>query len=196
MTVTGEAGEAGEAALLPFEEKARLVVELRKQGKTYREIAKALKISPRDIKRALRLEARRDEIEELKGRVGRLEERLLRVEEALAGLRGFQAEVSELRRWLEHGLNRRFRQEPCIHLVDGFCEGWVWERPVKGWDMRKTRDGYVLNVDRHRWMYALCPSFTPKSLADTIKKTRKLAEETERIVEMVLTRIGQNAHMP
>lgn len=62
-----------EAALLPFEEKAKLVVELRRQGKTYREIAKVLRISPRDMKRALKLEVRKDEVGELKARVDRLE---------------------------------------------------------------------------------------------------------------------------
>jgi len=57
--------------------------------------------------------------------------------------------------------------------------------------MKKTKEGYVLNVNRHRWMCALCPSFTPKSLADTIRKTLKLAEQTERITEMILAKIGQ-----
>lgn len=32
-----------EAALLPFEERAKLVVKLRKQGKTYREMARLSK---------------------------------------------------------------------------------------------------------------------------------------------------------
>jgi len=69
-------------------------------------------VSPRDVKRALKIEARRDEIEELRGRVRELEQKLLKAERLLAELRGFQAEVSELRRWLERGLNLRFRQEP------------------------------------------------------------------------------------
>lgn len=42
-----------EVALLPPEEKAKLIVELRRQGKTYREIQSQVKVSPRDIKRAL-----------------------------------------------------------------------------------------------------------------------------------------------
>jgi len=77
-------------ALLPFEEKAKLIVELKRQGKTYREIQKALKVSPRDVKRALKLEVRRDDIEELKGRMGEFDARLSNIEKALAELRGFQ----------------------------------------------------------------------------------------------------------
>jgi HAMP domain-containing protein len=65
-----------EAALLPFEEKAKYVIELRRRGKTYREIQK---MSPRDVARALKVEAHRDEIQELKTAVGRVEDRLNRL---------------------------------------------------------------------------------------------------------------------
>ena len=43
--------------------------------------------------------------------------------------------------------------------------------------MKKTRDGYILNVDKHRWICVLCPSFISKSLAVVIKKMLKLARK-------------------
>jgi hypothetical protein len=39
--------------LLPFEEKARYIVELRRRGYTYREIARILRVSFRDISRKM-----------------------------------------------------------------------------------------------------------------------------------------------
>ncbi|MEM4819503.1 MAG: helix-turn-helix domain-containing protein, partial [Nanopusillaceae archaeon] len=38
-------------ALLPLREKEKYIVELRKQGKTYREIVKILKVSPSTVAR-------------------------------------------------------------------------------------------------------------------------------------------------
>jgi len=58
---------------LPLDLKSKYIVELRKQGYTYKQIAKLLRVSTRDIARVLKKEFRKDEIEELKERVGRLE---------------------------------------------------------------------------------------------------------------------------
>jgi len=61
-----------EVAILPLEEKEKYIIELRKQGKTYREIAKILKVSPVDISRVLRGVVKKDEITELKEKVGEI----------------------------------------------------------------------------------------------------------------------------
>ncbi|MEM4546522.1 MAG: hypothetical protein QW328_07175 [Nitrososphaerota archaeon] len=169
MTVTEE------AALLPFEEKARLIIELRKQGRTYREIAKALKVSPRDIKRALKLEAHKDEIQTLKSRVESVEKRLNGIEETLI--------------WLESGLNRRFRKDEemvqCVHMdKEGYCRGWFWKSPVKGWTMKSEGGKYYLNVDKHRWICTACPSFTPRSFEDKLEGLIKALKEVRTLLEM------------
>ncbi|PUA32965.1 MAG: hypothetical protein B9J98_03515 [Candidatus Terraquivivens tikiterensis] len=188
----GEVEIPGDVALLPFEEKARLIVELRRQGKSYREIQRALKVSPRDVKRALKLEVHRDEIEELKSKVSRLEDKLLSLEKSLKELRNFKKEFSELKLWLELGLNRRFRKdlksEHCVHMLDGFCERYAWKEPYEGWSMKKTKKGYVLNVDKHRWMCALCPSFMSRRSMDRLKETDRLIEETIRVLEAIPAR--------
>ena len=58
---------------LPLDLKSKYIIELRKQGYTYKQIAKLLRVSTRDIARVLKKEFRKDEIEELKERVERLE---------------------------------------------------------------------------------------------------------------------------
>jgi len=179
------AGTPTDAALLPPEEKAKLIVELRQRGKTYREIQRALKVSPRDVSRALRTELHRDEIESLRQRVEKLEDGLHRIENTLTKLDAFRQNVEEIEQWLELGLSRMFRASPCIHMRGGFCEAWVWKKPVRGWSMKKTKDGYVLNVERHRWMCALCPTYTSKEHADTFKRVLSLAEGTEKLVAML-----------
>ncbi|OYT56496.1 MAG: hypothetical protein B6U76_03555 [Desulfurococcales archaeon ex4484_217_2] len=59
--------------LLPFEEKAKYIVELRRRGYTYREIAKMLHVSFRDISMAIKTYGVKpvphDELEKLKERV-------------------------------------------------------------------------------------------------------------------------------
>ncbi|MEM4036440.1 MAG: helix-turn-helix domain-containing protein [Desulfurococcaceae archaeon] len=53
-------------ALLPLREKEKYIVELRKQGKTYREIVKILRVSPSTVARVLKQYAREREINELR----------------------------------------------------------------------------------------------------------------------------------
>jgi len=68
------------------EGKARRILELRSQGKTYREIQRLLRVSPNDIARVLRRESSKDELLELKTAVQRLEQQIaelkLRVDKA------------------------------------------------------------------------------------------------------------------
>jgi len=82
-----------DVALLPFKEKIKYIIMLRKQGKTYREIQKILKVSPRDISKALELENHKDDIEELKNKIGEFEERLLKIEKAIKELHNFQTRI-------------------------------------------------------------------------------------------------------
>jgi DNA repair exonuclease SbcCD ATPase subunit len=72
--------------LMTPEEKARRILELRSQGKTYREIQRLLRVSPNDIARVLRRESSKDELMELKATIQRLEQQIaelkLRVDKA------------------------------------------------------------------------------------------------------------------
>ena len=61
---------------LTRKEKEELVKKLYEQGYTYREIAKKLRISVRDISRILKGEERKDEIDEIKERLSKLEEQI------------------------------------------------------------------------------------------------------------------------
>jgi DNA repair exonuclease SbcCD ATPase subunit len=70
--------------MLTPEERARRILELRSQGKTYKEIQKLLRVSPNDIARALRREAVKDELLELKTTVQRLEKQIEELKASLA----------------------------------------------------------------------------------------------------------------
>ena len=61
---------------LTRKEKEESVKKLYEQGYTYREIAKKLRISVRDISRILRGEERKDEIDEIKERLSKLEKKI------------------------------------------------------------------------------------------------------------------------
>jgi len=61
---------------LTRKQKEELVKELYEQGYTYREIAKKLRISVRDISQILKGVTRKDEIDEIKERLQKLEERI------------------------------------------------------------------------------------------------------------------------
>jgi len=71
---------------LKREEKEELVRKLYEKGYTYREIAKELRISVRDISRILRSEERKDEIDEIKERLKKLEEGVKGIGERVEGL--------------------------------------------------------------------------------------------------------------
>jgi transposase len=60
--------------------KEELVKKLYEQGYTYREIAKKLRISVRDISRILKGEERKDEIDEIKERLSKLEKKIEEIE--------------------------------------------------------------------------------------------------------------------
>jgi len=72
--------------ILSRKEKEELVKRLYEQGYTYRDIAKELRISVRDISRILRSEERKDEIDEIKERLNKLEEEVKGIGERVEGL--------------------------------------------------------------------------------------------------------------
>jgi len=65
---------------LTRKEKEELVKKLYEQGYTYREIAKKLRISVRDISRILKSEERKDEIDEIKERLSKLDEMIKKID--------------------------------------------------------------------------------------------------------------------
>jgi len=75
--------KANEKNRLTRKEKEELVKKLYEQGYTYREIAKKLRISVRDISRILRGEERKDEIDEIKERLSKLEKMIKEIEESI-----------------------------------------------------------------------------------------------------------------
>jgi len=68
--------------ILSRREKEEKVKELYEQGYTYREIAKMLRISIRDISRILK-EEKRDEMGEIKERISEIESRIDRIEKQM-----------------------------------------------------------------------------------------------------------------
>jgi len=98
------------------------------------------------------------------------------------------AVVEERFKLLELSLNWRFRDgSSCVHLDgEGYCLNWVFKSPVKEWRMKKVEGGYLLRVQEHRWVCALCPSFMSKNFANEyLKRMNELIE----LVEMVLARL-------
>ena len=72
--------KTNEKKKLTRKEKEELVKKLYEQGYTYREIAKKLRISVRDIARILRREERKEEIDEIKERLSKLEKKIDEIE--------------------------------------------------------------------------------------------------------------------
>ena len=76
--------------LLPFEEKAKYIVELRRRGYTYREIAKMLRVSFRDISMAIKMyglrQVHHNEFEKLKEKVEELDDGLVEIIEDISKL--------------------------------------------------------------------------------------------------------------
>ncbi|RLG63821.1 hypothetical protein DRO21_05245 [archaeon] len=96
-------------------EKEELVRKLYEQGYTYREIAKELRISVRDISRILREEERKDEIKEIK-------EELERLRESVDYLYEFLDMISEI---------GTYYMKKCKYYDGTFCNRWYWKsKPV------------------------------------------------------------------
>lgn len=91
-----------DVATLPLELKAEKIVELRRKGLTYAQIARELRVSTRDIARVLKTELRRNELQDLKERVDRISEEI----RALGGTLG---RISAVVKQIAHGLGQSHR---------------------------------------------------------------------------------------
>ena len=141
-----------EVAILPLEEKEKYIIELRKQGKTYREIAKILKVSPVDISRVLRGVVKKDEITELKEKVEELEN-------AFWDFYDFAIIHGEINR------------NACVFYEGGYCKFWKWERD-DDLDMKEERINgevvYRLSVEKHVEACVFCPVPIFQSLSENV----------------------------
>jgi predicted transcriptional regulator len=196
------------------EELRKKALELRRQGKSYREIAKELGCSVFTVSKVLspfenpqsrlkqtaelamrveelsksveglvrkleeyksKLESLRP-IEELRGWLLRIDERLSKVE---ASAKALKAEVREVASrvnslndkmgWVERSAARRLRDDwaGCRYVdEEGYCTYWGLYSKVEGWDMREGfEEGkvvYHLNVKKHPLICTACPSYKPR----------------------------------
>jgi transposase len=202
------------------EELREKVLELRRQGKSYREIARELGcsvftvskiLSPFEnpqsrLKQAAELAVRVGElskgveelakkleeyrsrlgglrpIEELRGWLSRIDERLSKVE---ASVKALKAEVREVASrvdslddkmgWVERSVARRLRDDwaGCRYIdEEGYCTYWGLYSKVEGWDMREGfREGrviYHLNVRKHPLICTACPSYERRAESSCI----------------------------
>jgi len=147
--------KTGKKVRLTRKEKEKLVIELYEQGYTYREIAKILRISVRDISRILRREERKDEIDEIKERLNKLEEVVKKIEEGIKKLGDFSDLVL-----IKVSALRRVDKYPCIHIdEDGYCKGWFWRKKILGLDMKEEDSKYYINVRKHPLICVACPKY-------------------------------------
>jgi len=186
------------------EDLRKKVLELRRQGKSYREIARELGCSVFTVSKILspfenpqsrlkqaaelamkieelskgveglvkRLEGLRP-IEELRGWLSKMDERLSKVEGSIKALR---AEVREVASrvdslddkvgWIERSVARRLRDDwaGCRYVdEEGYCTRWYWQGRVEGWDMREGfeegKTVYHLNVRKHPLICTACPGY-------------------------------------
>jgi hypothetical protein len=95
--------------------------------------------------------------------------RLREIEGRLAILEGFMG-------WIGMSVDRRLRDDHngCKYMSgDGYCAAWHWYEPVDGCEMRpgiveeggRPRTVYWLNVKRHKFICAACPSYSPRGTA-------------------------------
>jgi len=145
-------------AILPLEEKRRYIIELRKEGKTYREIAKILKVSPVDISRVLRGVVKKDEITELKEKV---------------------EEISEIMDFYDLAkLIGKRNQTICGFCKGEYCKLWRLQPGSIKWEIReekvKGEKVYRLNVKKHVEFCALC--YMP-ILKEVLKEIKKRSED-------------------
>jgi hypothetical protein len=158
-------------------------------GANYRQLAKKYRKSFTQISKILH--SRKGEgVEGEVSKAGSSEfaGRLSRLEGKVAGLSSRLGVVDERFRLLEQSLDWRFRDgSSCVHLDgEGYCLNWVFKSPVKGWKMKEAEGGYLLRVQEHRWICALCPSFISKNFANEyLKRMNELIE----VAQMLLARL-------
>jgi hypothetical protein len=96
------------------------------------------------------------------------------------------------------GLNRRFNFEKyrCIYMdSEGFCRGFYWTTPLKGYKMREVVEGvekrYYINVGEHRWVCALCSAYTSKYLAEALDNLRSRQDFLELWLKSLEAQVKQ-----
>jgi len=90
------------------------------------------------------------------------------LDDALKGLKAGIEELVKMRDELYVSAVRRFKDEyRCKHVdEDGYCTYWYWYEKKEGLLMRedvvKGKKVYRINVLKHIYMCALCPTYKPR----------------------------------
>jgi len=160
------------------------ILELRKKGMSYREIAKNIGCSTFTVSRILspfeNPQSRLKQVVELAEKVDEVFKKVEELASKLKGvefveeigkkLSGLEERISRLEKKLEiieESAKTRTEDEECKHIdKDGFCTYWYWHERIKGWEMKevsvKEEKRYYLNVKEHPLMCAACPDYEPK----------------------------------
>jgi len=161
------------------------ILELRKKGMSYREIAKNIGCSTFTVSRILspfeNPQSRLKQVVELAEKVDEIFKKFDELSPKLKDV-GF---VEEIREWLS-GLTKRIFQlekkmefielsagrrlkdrRECKHIdKDGFCTLWYWNKRIKEWKMKEViEEGeriYYINVKAHPLICIACPVYEPK----------------------------------
>jgi len=161
-------------------------LELRRQGLTYREIAKKLGCSiykvheliskhesPRSrLKQAIELA---DKLDELASKINTLETQISKLQSSLSNVKMLEDLTSDVLKLKEDmelirlSAKRRLRDDSdgCKWVdIGGYCTFWYWSKEIEGWKMRpEMKEGktvYRLNVKKHPLICTACPSYMPR----------------------------------
>lgn len=175
------------------QEVEELILNLRRQGYSYRQIAENVGCSvykvyevvsqyenPRSrIKQVIVLADRVNElakkIEELAGKANEIEARINEIVARINELSKdteLPSKLDEIRKTLEE-FNRdiylikrraRWKRNHCIYYgEDGYCYLWRFSKPIKGLDMKKDGEVYRINVKKHVMHCAACTHFQERT---------------------------------
>jgi len=177
------------------EEKLKpIMLELRKRGKSYREIAKEIGcstfmvskiLSPFEnpssrLKQAAELAEKVERVsrnlEEIEKRLEKLKaedlmERFLKIEKSVKEMKESLSSISEKVMWIEMSAERRVRDDSigCIWLSkEGYCTKWYSHKRQEGLEMKadkiKGKTVWRLKAKKHPLICASCPSYEPRRL--------------------------------
>jgi ParB-like chromosome segregation protein Spo0J len=171
-----------------------IMLELRKRGKSYREIAKEIGCSTFTVSKILspfenpnsrlkqaaelaeKVERASRNLEEIEKRLEKLKaedlvERLSKIEKSVKEMKESLRSVSEKVMWIEMSAERRVRDDSigCIWLSkEGYCTKWYWHKRQEGWEMKadkiKGKTVWRLKVKNYPLICTSCPSYEPRRL--------------------------------